>query len=298
VQTLMALTSGLPPLPLPPAVPPPVAAVVKRALKPAPDSRFATAAEMQDAIEEAMLQANLSTSAAAVASFLGQNAGDRAQKRKDAIALGLKAAAERDRVAELMRSNTDVPVGGLSEPGVRGSTTNHGATGNHSVTGGSVTSGTLGSAAVDLSVARPSRGKTVALVGAAAAGVLGIAGLLALVLHSPSAGGPAASAGPPKSAATALPLASPPGLPQVAVKPASEAGTSAAAAGPAGTEIPTLSASTLPKAAATTYAAPQGQGMGVPTQAARPAVARPAATGSPTSNPSNPANKRRIDDGF
>ncbi|MGO9838399.1 MAG: serine/threonine protein kinase [Polyangiaceae bacterium] len=283
VQTLMALTSGLPPLPLPPAVPAAVAAVVKRALKPAPDGRFATAAEMQDAIEEAMVQAKLTTSVAAVASFLGQSAGDRAQKRKDAIALGLKAAAERDRVAELMRSNAEVATGGMSDPGMR-SSTNLGGTGSHSAPGRSVTGGTLGSAAVDLSVASPSRGKTIALVGAAAGGVLGIAALLALVMHSSPAREGSASASQTVPG-TPLPVVGTSQPQQVSAKAASEAGAPAAGAGP---EIPTLSAAALPKAPATTYPGVQGT---VPvvnaTPVARPPAARPA-----------PTTKRRIDDGF
>jgi hypothetical protein len=239
---------------------------------------------MQDAIEEAMVQAKLTTSVAAVASFLGQNAGDRAQKRKDAIALGLKAAAERDRVAELMRSNAEVVTGGMSDPGMRSSTTNLGGTGSHSSPGRSVTSGTLGSAAVDLTAVGPSRGKTIALVGAAAGGVLGIAALLALVMHSSSAREGSASAGQAAPAANALAVASGQAQ-QVSAKAASDAGAPAASAGP---EIPTLSAAALPKAPATTYPGVQGT---VPVvnanQVARPPVARPA-----------PTTKRRIDDGF
>jgi serine/threonine-protein kinase len=284
VQTLMALTSGQPPVPLPPAVPAAVAAVVKRALRPAPDSRFATAAEMQDAIEEAMVQAKLTTSVAAVASFLGQNAGDRAQKRKEAIALGLKAAAERDRVAELMRSNAEVPTGGVSDPGFRSGTGNVGGTGSHSSPGRSITNGTLGSAAVDLLVAGPSRGKTIALVGAAAGGVLGVAALLALVLHSSPASDPGASAAQAKSGASAVPPVSTPEAPHVAVKAAGDAGA------PAGPDIPTLSAAALPKAPATTYSGPPGTvPVSNPTPMQRPTYVRPAPT---------PTTKRRIDDGF
>jgi serine/threonine-protein kinase len=285
VQTLMALTSGLPPLPLPPAVPPAVAAVVKRALKPAPDGRFATAAEMQDAIEEAMVQSKLTTSVAAVASFLGQNAGDRALKRKEAIGLGLKAAAERDRVAELMRSNAEIATGGVSDPGLRAGTGNVGGTGSHSSPGRSVTGGTLGSAAVDLSVPGPSRGKTIALIGAAAGGVLGVAALLALVMRSSSpTSDAAASAGQAKSAA-AIPAAASAELPRVAVKAGTEAGDPAVSAGP---DIPTLSAAALPKAPVTTYSGVQGTvPAGNATPAVRPNYVRPA-----------PTTKRRIDDGF
>jgi len=286
VQTLMALTSGLPPVPLPPAVPPAVSAVVKRALKPAPDARFATAAEMQDAIEDAMVQAKLTTSVAAVASFLGQHAGDRAQKRKDAIALGLKAAAERDRVAELMRSNAEVATGGLSDPGVR-SSTNVGAaggTGSHSAPGKSSTGGTLGSAAVYLMAGNPTRGRTIALAGSAAVGLVAIGAILAVTLRSSSGDGTAAS--PAKPVASVASPGPSTGT-AVAAPPALDAGAPGQKAGP---EIPTLSASALPIAPATTYPGAQGPAQavypkGYPNNAARPPEAKP-------------GSKRRIDDGF
>ncbi len=105
VQTLLVLTSGRPPVPLPMSVPRPVAAVVKKALSPSPDGRFATAAEMQQAIEEAMAEAKLTTTPQAVAAFLAEHIADRAQRRKDAIALGVKAASDREKYDELMRSN-------------------------------------------------------------------------------------------------------------------------------------------------------------------------------------------------
>ena len=53
---------------------------------------------------------------AAVASVLASRVGDRATKRKDAIALGLQAAAERERLAVLMRSNTERTRSGTPEP--------------------------------------------------------------------------------------------------------------------------------------------------------------------------------------
>ncbi len=105
VQTLLVLTSGRPPVPLPMSVPRPIAAVVKRALSPSPDGRFATAAEMQLALEDAMVETKLSTTPQVVAAFLAEHIADRAQRRKDAIALGLKAATDREKYAELMRSN-------------------------------------------------------------------------------------------------------------------------------------------------------------------------------------------------
>jgi serine/threonine-protein kinase len=301
VQALMTLTSGLPPLPLPPTVPAPVAAVVKRALRPAPDARFATAAEMQQALEEAMTEAKLTTSVAAVASFLGKHVADRIQKRKDAIGLGLKAAAERDRVAEVMRSNAEINIGGLSDAGHGSGPRLNTATGAHST----VTSGTLGSAAIDLGGHGASKGKTVVLAAAGGGAFVGLAGLLAMFLHaSPAAGpppGPASSA--ERGVATAVPA-----QPQAAGF-SGDAAVQAVGANPAppaapqapviaATDLPTMPATALPKAAPTSYApsVPAGGVIREPVRpAASPAVARPA---QPASPPAAPAAKRRIDDGF
>jgi eukaryotic-like serine/threonine-protein kinase len=56
VATLERLLSGEPAPPLPPSVPPVVAAVVMKALAPAAEARFATALDMQRALEAAMIQ--------------------------------------------------------------------------------------------------------------------------------------------------------------------------------------------------------------------------------------------------
>ncbi len=128
VRSLMLLTSGLPPRPLSPSVHPAVAAVVKRALANHRDERYATAAEMQDGLEAAMVAANVVTNAAAVSSFFSEHLADRVQRRKDAVATALKAAAERERYADVMRSNMKAtgafttnpaaPVPLASNPGV------------------------------------------------------------------------------------------------------------------------------------------------------------------------------------
>jgi serine/threonine protein kinase len=107
IQTLFAVTSGRSPVPLPPHIPAPIREVVKKALAFAPDDRYATAAALQHALEEAINITRLGTSTSVVAAFLGEIVGDRADKRKEAIALGLKAASERERVAGEMRSNAE-----------------------------------------------------------------------------------------------------------------------------------------------------------------------------------------------
>ncbi len=111
VQTLMVLTSGRPPVPLPPEVNPAIAAVAKRALSIDVSHRFATAADMQQALEEAMTEAKVVTNHTAIAAFLVEHVAERTKKRKDAIAVGVKAAKERDRYAEIMRSNLKVTAG-------------------------------------------------------------------------------------------------------------------------------------------------------------------------------------------
>jgi serine/threonine protein kinase len=111
VQALMVLTSGRPPVPLPATVHPSVAAVVKRALTATVENRFATAADMQVAIEEAMDAAKIATNPAAISMFLAEHVAERAKRRKEAIAIGVKAAAERERYAEIMRSNVKVTAG-------------------------------------------------------------------------------------------------------------------------------------------------------------------------------------------
>jgi serine/threonine protein kinase len=220
VQALMVLTSGRPPVPLPASVHPAIAAVVKRALTAAVDGRFATAAEMQQAIEDAIVEAKVQTNPAIIATFLSEHVAERAKKRKEAIAIGVKAAAERERYAEIMRSNVKVTAGisgtlanvGYTEPVGHGSRSGIGSNpgvgsrsglgsspGTGSRSGGSnpaspgsgpgnsvVTGGTLGSAAMDVGIGRASRGRTVAVASVAAGAVLGIAGLVLLLTRSPA----------------------------------------------------------------------------------------------------------------
>jgi serine/threonine-protein kinase len=95
--TLLKLTSGEPPAPLPGDVPPAVGAVVERALRHDPDERYATAAELREAIEEAMRAARLEATTADVAQFASPYLSDRADNRKQAIELALAAASQRER---------------------------------------------------------------------------------------------------------------------------------------------------------------------------------------------------------
>jgi serine/threonine protein kinase len=361
VQALMVLTSGRPPVPLPATVHPAVAAVVKRALTSAVDNRFSTAAELQQALEDAMVEAKITTNTNAVAAFLTEHVAERAKKRKEAIAVGVKAAAERERYAEIMRSNVRATAGlsttsmshaGLNEgppgsgsrsgigsnhgPGSNhGMGSNHGQGSNHGVgsnpgahsrsglgsnpgpasrsgagsnpangTGSVVTSGTLGSAAMDVGVgARPARNRTFALAGAATVSVLIAAGLV-LMLTRPATDHPDAKIIVPPAA----PATSAPAVPATVV--------AVSTPWTAATVTPPPAATALPTAAATADANAGGTDTTVAASALRPSpppvpnqggavgysAPRPN-PGTPTAPIFHPATKpghtkTRVDDGF
>jgi serine/threonine-protein kinase len=168
MQTLLMLTSGKPPPPLPQSVHPSVAAIVARALTTPADRRYATAHDMQVALQDAALEAGATSSAPAIASFLADHVAEASNKRKEAVALGIKAASDREKYAEVMRSNVRAnPVSstGVSEPG------------------SSRTGGSLRAAASAMDVASgkvpalPNRVSTPVLA-AVVLGVLGLAGAI------------------------------------------------------------------------------------------------------------------------
>ena len=229
MQTLFLLSSGRPPSPLPPSVHPAIVGLVKRALAHAPDKRFATALELGQAIEAAMVEAGVATSTAAVAAFLAEHASERAQKRKDAIALGLKAADERDKYAKMLHSNAD-STGPTSEPGSGVVTAALRGLDPPSVP----TVATLGSASMEVVPGVRPRGMTLAITAAVAGVALGIAGLVALVASGPS--GHAASA--PTSIAAAPPPAAVPLLPTPSALPSPPPPSATAAASGSATTIP------------------------------------------------------------
>ncbi len=363
VQALMVLTSGRPPVPLPASVHPAIAAVVKRALTATIENRFATAAEMQQALEDAMLEAKLQTNSAAVAAFLAEHVSERAKKRKEAISIGVKAAAERERYAEIMRSNVKATTGtiasGVEDPAALGP--GHGSRSGHesrngfesnpgvgsnggigsnpgarsrsglgsnpgggsrsgvahpspnSLPGNSVvTSGTLGSAAMDVGVAKPARGRTVAFASIGVGALLGVGGLVVMLTRGPSSdpqpppAPKAATQAPPPAATSVAPPATTRTVtvttPWTATPPPPTVPTATAPAAPATVDttsapIPTVSPNALPPAPPTTTAtavAPPPVPVAPPFQQQRPAaVPHPTA---PAVRPGRP--KPRIDDGF
>jgi eukaryotic-like serine/threonine-protein kinase len=92
-----------PAAPLPSTVHPAVAQLVMRALALDPRDRFATAAELQTAIEGAMVQAKLTCTTAEVARFAKEHLAEPVKQRRDSIELAIKAAKERQRVRELLK---------------------------------------------------------------------------------------------------------------------------------------------------------------------------------------------------
>jgi serine/threonine protein kinase len=104
LETLQLIVSGRPPPPLGHVVHRAVAALTDRTLAFEPDNRFATAAQLSEAIENAMHEAKMETTTGEVAAFATQFLSERAQERQRAIDLALQAAAERKR-ADLARQH-------------------------------------------------------------------------------------------------------------------------------------------------------------------------------------------------
>jgi serine/threonine protein kinase len=107
LATLHLLGSGRPPVPLPPGVHPAISAIVRKALAHAPEGRYDTAAELRDALEDAIVQAKVTTSPADVAAFSALHMSERADRRRQAIDIALAAAAERHRVEDLLRPTSE-----------------------------------------------------------------------------------------------------------------------------------------------------------------------------------------------
>jgi serine/threonine protein kinase len=116
LATLHLLTSGRAPDPLPSHVPKAVTAIVERALKHDPNDRYASAAEMRAAIEEAMKDPRLTATTQSLAQFVAAQMADRAEARKEAIALALKAAEERERITGLWQTNAESSSGESMDP--------------------------------------------------------------------------------------------------------------------------------------------------------------------------------------
>jgi eukaryotic-like serine/threonine-protein kinase len=99
LATLHLLGSGVPPPPLPREVHPAIAAVVRKALAHEAAKRYATAADLCDAIERAMGIGQVTTTQRDVSAFSMQHLAERVHRRREAIERALAAAADRARAA-------------------------------------------------------------------------------------------------------------------------------------------------------------------------------------------------------
>jgi hypothetical protein len=265
IQTLFVLSSGRPAPPLRGDVPPEVAAVVRRALAHAPSARFATAAEMQQALEEASAKAGLLTTSAAVAAYLAEHMGNHAEKRKEAIALGLKAATEREKYAEMMRSNTDRKTGAeTSDTGMRAAMLAPGEATNPS----SATGQTLGSAAVVVTPRDGSRGLRFAIVGGVVGFAIAVLALVALLGPGRDRSSAATSRPPPIASPIVVPppTAPTPATPVLPDASAPQTASSSSATAPTPTAPPATPVArpvwTPPVPVATTAPKPAGTAKG------------------------------------
>jgi serine/threonine-protein kinase len=231
VQKLFALAKGTPPAPLPDTVPAPVAAVVSRALSHRAHDRFETAAAMQQALERAMVEVGASTTTTAVAEFLQSHVSDRAQKRRESIALGLKAADEREKVSAIMQSNA-----ADSAPG-SGSAARQGPLAAVTEPGETSAPGTLGLATITMNAPVRPRPMRFAALGAAAGLAIGVAGMLLLAWGgrgAPATKAPTSVAASASAAESNEPVVAPakdPGVDEVAA-PASSASAALPSASP------------------------------------------------------------------
>jgi hypothetical protein len=245
-----------------------------KALGMAPANRYPMASELQRALENAMVEAEMVTTSAAVAAFIAENAAESAQKRKNAIALGLKNAAD--------RSSSALP---LEPPGIRST----------SSIPPPATGSTMRAAAVEVTPAPPSLGRAFPTVPVVLGSlvVLAAVGITArLTRHPAPSGAPAAApaaamAPPPATGVQGAPVASAPPAPT--------------SAPPGGPNIRTVDFSELPAAPSPAPAAPP-----TPAAAPRPPVAsRPVAaptgiapsSAAPVKPPPAPA-RSKPDDGF
>ena len=107
LDTLHALVAGKDPRPLDSDVPTAVRDIAMRATRHSPEERYATALDLSRALESAMLAVGQPTTQADVATFMATHMKDRAASRQKALNFALKAAADRERVRELLTPESD-----------------------------------------------------------------------------------------------------------------------------------------------------------------------------------------------
>jgi serine/threonine-protein kinase len=118
---IIRAVTGEAPDPLPPSVPPAVASVVLRALTREAKGRFATAAEMRDALEGAAKRTGSTATSEDVARFFSESLADSAAARKKMLERAMEASGERSRVRELLTYEPSTGSGSVPVlPSMRG----------------------------------------------------------------------------------------------------------------------------------------------------------------------------------
>jgi len=85
---------------------PAVERLILKALAREPDARFATAAEMRSALEDAMVQMKVRAGAEELGAFVTEHTGERIAERKRVVKLALDAAGERQRIKDMLEHGT------------------------------------------------------------------------------------------------------------------------------------------------------------------------------------------------
>jgi serine/threonine protein kinase len=290
--TLHLLTSGRAPMPLPPTIHPSIAAIARKALTNPPEKRFQTAAEMRDAMEAAMIDARVPTTTADVSAFVVEQLSERTAKRRQIIDIAISAAAERERVEQVLKPSlertgsgvTSVPASARTFPDMPGAMRRPEELMASAIAPGLPSSSSqlpLSSPALpDLSeaVVLP-RSRRMPVVIGAAIGLLVVAGGVAFaMLRTPEL---VAHSAP---TASALSLTATP-TPSASAPPQASAADSS---------IPVIAWTELPKADQPPAPAPPPPHAGAHV-GPNPPAARPTTTAAP---PSTPARRRSVDDGF
>jgi eukaryotic-like serine/threonine-protein kinase len=221
LQVLNRLVNGAEPPPLP-GVPPPVSAILVRALRREPTRRFATAIEMQRAIEDALAATCPPTTSADVAALVNEHLRERLETRKKTIARAIEGADARSRLAAELSAAAEQTDSTVAGPAWTPSAAEAPAPPTEEVEAQSgrpsLTEGTLGRSAITMT-SEPRRGPGRILL---VAGVVAIAAASAAAVLIASKSPPADSE--PAVSAPAAPL------PQEPAPPASTAAATASAA--------------------------------------------------------------------
>ncbi len=105
---LHALITGPPVTKVPNAPHPSIEALIVKALARDPEKRFATAAELRTALEDAMVKMRLRATPEDVAAFLARNTQDRIEERKRVVKLALDLAQKRDSIKDELERDAKV----------------------------------------------------------------------------------------------------------------------------------------------------------------------------------------------